>query len=219
MRGHGASEAPEAADAYSQGASVEDLHQLMLQLGLRDVCLGGLSMGGSIVVDFALAHPELLSGLIVADAGAGFDDPDAWRRNAERRIASLEQGIEAGADFMLTEPIFARCAARGPEAARHLRSLLTTHRARGLVGTLRGIQRTRKSFYELESELRTLTVPTLVIVGEHDAGCLRPSRFLAETIPRAELVTIKGVGHMTNLEDSTTFNAAVGAFLARLWCA
>jgi len=68
VRGHGASTAPEAAKAYSQAISVEDLYQLMLRLGLRDVCLGGLSMGGGIALEFALAHPDLLSGLIVADA-------------------------------------------------------------------------------------------------------------------------------------------------------
>lgn len=218
-RGHGASSAPTEPTAYSQPASVEDLYQLLLRLGVRDACLCGLSMGGGIALDFALAHPELLSGLIVADTGASAGDPEDRRRQVERRIVALEAGIEAGADHFMTEPIFASRAAMGPEAARHLRSLLTTHRAHGLIGTLRGLEATRKTPYQLEAGLRSLALPTLVIVGEHDRACLEPSRFLAETIPHARLATIRGVGHMSNLEDPTTFNALVGEFLARLWCA
>jgi pimeloyl-ACP methyl ester carboxylesterase len=45
------------------------------------------------------------------------------------------------------------------------------------------------------------------------------SRWLAEALPRAELVVIRDVGHMTNLEDPATFNAVVERFLGRLWCA
>ncbi len=46
VRGHGASEVPAAPEAYSQPASVEDLHQLLRHLGIARACVGGLSMGG-----------------------------------------------------------------------------------------------------------------------------------------------------------------------------
>jgi pimeloyl-ACP methyl ester carboxylesterase len=156
--------------------------------------------------------------VIVADAGAGSDDSEGRRRQIERRIQCLETGgIEAGADLLIAEPIFASYAAMGPEARRNLRSLLTTHRAAGLIGTSRSLTN-RKSLYEQESELRALDLPALIIVGELDEACLKPSRFLADTIPGAKLATIKGVGHMSNLEDATTFNALVADFLTGLWC-
>lgn len=217
-RGHGASEAPADVEAYTQDAVVEDLRQLIVQLGLRGACLTGLSMGGRIALELALAHPELLSGLIVADAGSGSDAPERYREAIARRATILEQGgIEAGADAMLADPTFATLAEQGPEAARMIRSLLTTHRARGLIGTLRGIQYGRSTTYALEERLRVLRVPTLVVVGERDEACLGSSRFLARTIPQARLVVIRGVGHMSNLEDPTTFNAIVEEFLAHLW--
>jgi pimeloyl-ACP methyl ester carboxylesterase len=220
VRGHGASTAPTDPAAYSQQASVEDLYQLMLRLGIRDACLCGLSMGGGIAIDFALAHPELLAGLVVADTGSGSaGDPEVRRAAVARRLAALERGIEAGADHLIAEPIFATCAAMGPEAARHLRSLLTTHRAHGLIGTLDGLERTRRTPYQLESELKSLALPTLIVVGERDESCLAPSRFLADTIPSARLATIRGVGHMSNLEDPTTFNARLDEFLLHLWSA
>ena len=218
VRGHGASDSPADPEAYTQPNSVEDLHQLLRHLGILGACVGGLSMGGNIALNLGLTHPEQLAGLIIADTGAGSDDPEGWRAKTADWAALLEnEGIEAAADVMLVDPLFARYAAQGPEAARHARSLLTTHRARGLASTLRGVLARRPTIYALEDKLRALDVPTLVIVGEHDEPCVKVSRYLANTLPRAELVVIKGVGHMTNLEDTTTFNAAVERFLAGLW--
>src|SRR5437763_8350205 len=48
--------------------------------------------------------------------------------------------------------------------------------------------------YALEEQIRALTVPLLVIVGEHDDASLKPSRFLAEHAPNAELAVMPGAG-------------------------
>lgn len=218
VRGHGASDAPAEPEAYSQPHSVEDLRALLDHLGLERSCIGGLSMGGNIALNLALAHPDLVAGLVIADTGAGSDDPDGWRTKCAEWAALLEsRGIEAAVDVMLADPLFARYATQGPEAARHMRCLLTTHRARGLALTLRGVLPRRPSLYSLEERLRALATPALIIVGEHDEPCVKVSGYLAETLPNAQLARIREAGHMTNLEDPTTFNAAVDRFLAELW--
>src|SRR5262249_10787737 len=73
VRGHGISGAPREATAYSQERSVKDLHALLVHLGIRRAAVGGLSMGGNIALNFALAHPDMVTRLIVADTGAGSD--------------------------------------------------------------------------------------------------------------------------------------------------
>ncbi|MBI3455555.1 MAG: alpha/beta fold hydrolase [Candidatus Rokubacteria bacterium] len=217
-RGHGASEVPAAPEAYSQPTAVEDLHQLLRHLGIRQACVGGLSMGGNVALNFGLAHPEMVAGLIIADTGAGSDDPAGWRETVTEWAAILEaRGIEAFADVMMAHPFLAPYAAQGPGAARRMRSLVTTHRAQGLAHTLRGVLATRPPIYALESRLKALEVPVLVIVGGLDEPCVKVSRYMAETLPRAELVVIRGVGHMATLEDPTTFNGVVDRFLASLW--
>jgi pimeloyl-ACP methyl ester carboxylesterase len=219
VRGHGASDAPVDPEAYSQPRSVADLRALLEHLGLGRACVGGLSMGGNIALNLALAYPDLVAGLVIADTGAGSDDAEGWRAKCAEWADLLEgSGIEPAADVMLADPLFARYAGQSPEASRHMRSLLTTHRARALALTLRGALPRRPSLYSLEARLKALTVPTLVIVGELDDPCVRVSRYLAETLPRAELVVVGEAGHMTNLEDPTTFNAAVDRFLTALWC-
>src|SRR5438046_4972635 len=73
VRGHGLSDAPPDAAAYSQPISVEDLHGLLAYLGITRAAIGGLSMGGNIALNFALAYPQMVGALIITDTGAGSD--------------------------------------------------------------------------------------------------------------------------------------------------
>jgi pimeloyl-ACP methyl ester carboxylesterase len=216
VRGHGLSEAPEDAAAYSQDISVQDLHGLLAHLKLRRVALGGLSMGGNIALNFALAHPEMVSKLIVADTGAGSESPGDWAASSQAYAQTLEtHGMEAFADLAGASPLFARYLATSPAAERFIRSCLMTHRARGLAHTAREVLIKRPSIYALEPRLRQLRVPTLLIVGEYDEPCLKTHRFMADCIQGSTHLVIRNVGHLTNLEAPAGFNAAVKRFLAR----
>jgi pimeloyl-ACP methyl ester carboxylesterase len=65
--------------------------------------------------------------------------------------------------------------------------------------------------------LDNIAVPTLVVVGEHDA--ITPptqSSAMAARIWGSEVVAIPGAGHLSNLENPEAFNAAVTDFLAKL---
>jgi pimeloyl-ACP methyl ester carboxylesterase len=214
VRGHGISEAPDDPAAYSQPISVADLRALLRHLKIRRAAVGGLSMGGNIALNFALAHPEMVTALIVADTGAGSDEAADWAATVHAFADALERdGLEAFADAALANPLFARYVAQGPAAERFIRSCLMTHRARGLAHTGREVLTKRPSIYSLAPRLRELSVPTLLIVGEHDEPCVKVHRFMADTIPGARHVLIAGVGHLTNLEAPDAFNRAVTKFL------
>ena len=214
VRGHGLSDAPAEAAAYSQATSVEDLRGLLGHLRIRRAVVGGLSMGGNIALNLALAYPERVSRLVIADTGAGSAGTAEWIAGAHAYAEILDrQGMEAFADAASQNPLFARRIARGPEAARFIRSCLMTNRARGVAHTAREVLAKRPTIYSLEGQLRALRVPTLLIVGEHDEPCLEVHRFMADTIPGARHVLLRGVGHLTNLEAPAAFNAAVRRFL------
>jgi pimeloyl-ACP methyl ester carboxylesterase len=216
VRGFGISEAPRDPAQYSQPLSVADLAGLLDHLKIRRAFVGGLSMGGNIALNFALVYPKRVQGLIVADTGSGSDEPSDWVAAAHGLADAAERdGMEAFTDVACANPLFARYIAQGPHAERFLRSCLMTHRARGVAHTAREVLSKRPGLYALEPQLRTLRVPTLLIVGEHDDPCVRVHAFMAKTLPRATSLTIPGVGHLTNLEAPAVFNRAVARFLAR----
>jgi pimeloyl-ACP methyl ester carboxylesterase len=92
-RGHGLSEAPREASAYSQQHMVDDLCALMDHLGLRTAAVGGLSMGGNVALNFAVAHPDRVSSLILADTGAGSDDPARMVARSLQGADVLDRGV------------------------------------------------------------------------------------------------------------------------------
>lgn len=216
VRGHGLSDAPADAAAYSQPISVEDLRGLLASLRIRRAAVIGLSMGGNIALNFALAHPAMVSALVVADTGAGSDGTGDWIAGAQAYAHAAETGgMEAFADRAMANPLFARYARKGPEAERFIRSCLMTHRARGIAHTAREVLAKRPTVYALADGLASLRVPTLLVVGEEDEPCRKVHDFMARTIPGATSVVLRGTGHLSNLEARARFNAAVTRFLAR----
>lgn len=215
VRGHGLSEAPADPAAYSQALSIEDLRGLLAHLGIARAAVIGLSMGGNIALNFALAHPTMVAALVVADTGAGSDGTADWNATAEGFAHVLDTGgMEAFADLAMASPLFARYAATAPEAERSLRACLMTHRARGLAHTARQVLAKRPTLYSLEDRLAALRVPTLLVVGEDDEPCRKVHDFMARTIPGARAVVLPGTGHLTNLESPAEFNTLVTRFLA-----
>jgi pimeloyl-ACP methyl ester carboxylesterase len=76
-----------------------------------------------------------------------------------------------------------------------------------------GVQRLRPSLYDLRDELAALAVPTLVVSGDEDDGCLETDVMLKRTIPASGLAVLPKTGHTINLEEPDAFNRAVGDFL------
>jgi pimeloyl-ACP methyl ester carboxylesterase len=214
-RGQGRSEVPEEPAAFSQPRMVEDLRQLLHYLGVPRACVGGLSMGGNVALNFALEHPEMVDGLLVCDTGAGSDEPEHWAGKVRRWVHLLTTaGVEAFAADYIEDPIMAHYARRGATERDFLWRAMTSNTAEGLARGLAGVVGNRPSLYALKNRLQRVAVPTTIVVGDHDDWCTKVSGFLAETIPNAELALIRNSGHMTNLEQPDQFNDALGRFLA-----
>lgn len=216
-RGFGKSDAPLAPDEYSQPRSVEDLRGLLRGLGIPRAAVVGLSMGGNIALHFALNHPAEVAGVVICDTGAGSDDPvqfgavtDGWARTAETG------GVEGFATAIFTHPIFAGYAARGPAEAAAMCQMITAHPPHGVTHTARGTLGKRPPIFALEERLRTLAVPSLILVGERDLPCIAPSQFLADRIPDAQLHVMAGCGHFINLERPAEFNRFLEAFFRKI---
>jgi len=216
-RGYPPSTVPEDPAAYSQEHSIEDLRQLLAHAGVERPTLVGFSMGGSIVLNFALAYPDRVRALVLAGTGTGSIDKEQNARDfspiADRLLA---EGPAKVGESYLRGPTRIQLLRKKPAAWQKFYAEFSELSPIGLAYTLRGVQLKRPTMYELEAGLRTLRVPTLVIVGAEDAPALEPSRFLARTIPNAELTVLPGTGHTLQLEEPEAFNAAVLAFLRGL---
>jgi len=157
-------------------------------------------MGGRIARNFALAHPDRLKSLTLANTSPGFGalPPEKRREFVESRRKLDPQGQAK----RLLGP------GAPPEAFDRLVASLGAVRRESYLKTVDA-----SVAQDLAAPVEQIRVPTLVIVGLRDA--LYPpeiGRAMAARIPRARLVELD-CGHLSNLEKPAQFNAVVLEFL------
>jgi len=142
-------------------------------------------------------------------------DRQAFRKDAEAVARRLEtEGMAPIADVYARGPMRVQFEDKDPLGWREFHAQLAGGSALGHALTLRGVQMTRPSLFDLERELEGLTVPTLIVTGDEDEPCLEPGLFLKRRISTSGLVVLPKAGHTINLEEPEGFNRAVADFLA-----
>jgi pimeloyl-ACP methyl ester carboxylesterase len=86
------------------------------------------------------------------------------------------------------------------------RDFLHEHSVVGSSLTLRNFQAIRPSLYGFAEELRGLSTPVLLMVGDEDDAVIEVNIFLKRTIPRSGLWMSPRTGHAMNLEEPATYN-------------
>jgi len=213
-RGYPPSDVPTEPSAYSQEHSVEDLYQLLRHLGIRQAYVGGLSMGANIALNFGIAHPDVAKALIIAGRGAAITDRKSWEsriKNLARRIEN--EGMKATADYYTRGPTRRQLIRKDQKSWQEFYEEFASHSAIGSALTLRGVIFARQTISGLESKLRQLAVPTLIMVGDEDEPRVGPALWMKRYIPRSGLAVFPQTGHTINLEEPDLFNRVVLHFL------
>jgi 3-oxoadipate enol-lactonase len=161
-----------------------------------------------VALQMAIRHPKLAAKYVLADCGAAFSEPG---RQAFRNMAAASEakGLAAITDVAMRR-LFA------PEFQDAHPDLMADRRA-AFLRTDGGVFRAAcgaLAELDLRPELGKVTVPVLVLVGEHDEATPPPmSHELAAGLPNAELKIIAGCAHVPQLQAPEMFLDAIGDFL------
>jgi pimeloyl-ACP methyl ester carboxylesterase len=197
----------------------DDLGAVLDALGMQTAVLAGCSMGGLLALEFTLAHPERVDGLVlIAAAVTGAPWPEQEPPLTAARETALE-AAEAAGDLATVNDLEAVLWLDGPEsaagrvggAARVL--FLDMNRIALAHPPLNG-QGKETAVFE---RLGEISVPALVLWGDLDyAGVELQSRLLVEAIPAAQGMVIPGTAHLPPLEQPEVVNRLLREFLAEL---
>jgi len=214
-RGYLPSHVPEAAKDYSQDYQVEDLRGLMDALKIEKAHLCGLSMGSYTSLLFGIKYPQRCRSLTIAGSGYG---SGANREEFHRQIAHvadlmLREGMKAVSGTYTLGPARVQLQNKNPRAYEEFRRQFEEHSAKGSAFTFLGVQRKRPSITDLGEQLRQMTLPVLVMLGDEDDRGLEGSVFMKRNIPRAGLEIFPRSGHTLNLEEPERFNRSLLDFV------
>ena len=205
LRGSGRSD-PVVSGLLAMEELADDVAALIEGLGHESADIVSLSMGGYAALALWERHPERIRSLVLMDTRSGADSEAgrAGRRETAERVA------DEGSGFLTANLLKALLAPGAGLAARiRLRSMIEATAPETIVAHLEGMAR-RADRTDL---LSSITVPTLVVVGEDD-GLTPPdvAEHMANLIPAAELVVIPGAGHLTPIETPEAVNKALREF-------
>ena len=181
-------------------------------LDLQTVVLGGLSMGGYVAMAFARRHPQRLAGLILADTKAAADDDDG-RANRDKMIATVKAEGAAKVGATMVGKVLGEKAKATAPVFEFAKKIATRQTDAAVIAALAAL----RDRPDAAPGLETVSVPTLVLVGEFDSVTPPlPAARIGALVRGSELVHIPDAGHLSNLENPDAFNKAVLAFLKKL---
>jgi pimeloyl-ACP methyl ester carboxylesterase len=215
-RGYPPSDVPPSVESYSQDIAASDIGAVLDALGLADAHIMGVSMGSAATLQFALANPARARSIILCSIGSGSDlKPGEFAATMETNAATVEKtGMQAAAETFGDSPSRRLLKEKNPEIHRKFIAALTPLSTLGLANTMRGVQKRRPPLYAHKERIAAMTIPALVVLGETDDACIKPSHFLKATLPGARLEILPKTGHGVNLEEPALVNRLVAGFIA-----
>lgn len=199
LRGHGASQPGDGPATMEKHAG--DVLRVCEAAGIERAIFAGVSIGGYVLLEFWRRHRQRVQALILCDTRAQADTPEG-RAN---RLKSAEQVLKEGKDKFLDEMIGkllgASTRSRRPDLVATARKMLGEMTPEGIAAVQRGMAERPDSI----PTLKTINVPTLIVVGEEDT--LTPpadSELMHKQIGSSKLEVVPQAGHYAPFERHET---------------
>ncbi|MFE8598254.1 alpha/beta fold hydrolase [Archangium violaceum] len=208
VRGHGRSGKP--AGAYGVPLFARDIAALCDRLGLANVHVVGLSMGGMIAFQLAVDRPELVRSLTIVNSG-----PDMVPRTMRMRLALAARVLllkylgpkrfaRMLAPKLFPKPEQAELRQRVEEAIGANEPDAYMRATRGLVG------------WSVLARLKEISCPVLVLASDRDYTPLSAKKAYVDLLANARLQVVTDSGHASPMDQPGQLIDAVKAFLLEL---
>jgi pimeloyl-ACP methyl ester carboxylesterase len=170
-------------------------------------------MGGRIALEFALKHPEMTDGLILANSGVGAAPSPDMEERRNMMAGILKQGnIEVISEIMTTASFSPDFGEKDPAAFQKFKRIKMQNNPSEYYAIMQAIV----GAIDSPVELNRLICPVLIIAGEHDGFMdVSVAESMKKAIKNAELHLLP-TGHAAAIEAPAQFNRTVLDFLARL---
>jgi pimeloyl-ACP methyl ester carboxylesterase len=214
--GHGRSPGPDDAAAYRADTVLDQLDRIRTDRGIDRWWLVGQSLGGAMLIRYALRHPERVAGLVFTNSRAVFGLAGRRAPAGDEPRGSAEGGDGRDRSGLPAEPTREKIRALPyhPSNAKRIPAELQARMIEAADAMPMAVFRHLRTGgpWHSTDDLHRLEVPTLLINGRFEKD-FQPCVEMARTaIARLEVVELDG-GHSVNIDQPEAFNRAVMDFV------
>lgn len=191
----------------------DDVAALLTQLDTGPAVIVGLSMGGYVALALWRRHRAQVRGFVLSDTRAGADSEEGRAKRDQLIRTAREGGATAVAAAQISGMVGKSTREKHPDIVDVVYTMLESAPVEGIIGALTAM----KERPDARDLLPTITVPTLIVVGDEDV--LTPvaeARAMHERIAGSRLEIIAGAGHLSSTERPAAFNHVLSEFLGTL---
>lgn len=165
----------------------------------------GVSLGGAVGLQLAIAHPEVLDGLAVLCSGARIGEPAGWHERAELvRLAGTPVMVEGSARRWFA----AGSIAREPAAAAALLDSLQHADRFDYAACCQAL-----AAFDVRDRLSHIAIPVLAVAGEEDEVTPTSSAQQIAAGTGGRVAVVEQAAHLAPAEQPTAVADLLGAFV------
>ena len=201
------------AEPVSMDQYADDVVAVMDKLGVERAIVAGCSMGGYTAFALWRRHPGRVRALVLADTKATADTDEARAKRVALIETARTQGSTAVANLQIASLIGKTAREKQPDTYDAVHRMIAQTKPEAIAAALVAMMQRPDS----TPTLATITVPTLVIVGDEDVPTpVKDARAMHQGIPGSRLEIVAGAGHLANLERPAAFNHLMTEFVGAL---
>jgi pimeloyl-ACP methyl ester carboxylesterase len=200
LRGHGESDKPQGP--YTRAQDADDIAYVIEHLGLGPVVAVGHSMGGTIVLQLAVAHPACVAAIVMVDPAPFVFAPEQ-RAGVEAMVAAIEAGDQEPRHQFIANHLFLPTSDR--KLVEEVLAVMLATPSHVAASAMRG-----DLAFDGPTVAAQCTVPALHLAATPP---FNPPQRMAEWLPGLVNGWTVGAGHFNQLEAPDQVNAMIEGFL------
>lgn len=208
LRGHGDSEIGEGPALMQKHAS--DIARVLDATGIGQAAFVGCSIGGYILFEFWRRYRARMTALVLCDTRPQADNAEARANRLKAADSVLEQGTEPFIEAMSPKLLGRTTVSTRPDLVAGARAMMRKMSAEDISQVQRGMAERPDSV----ADLKTINIPTLIVIGEEDVlSTVADGELMRQNIAGSELKVIPKAGHYAPYEQPEAVGKVLRQFL------
>ena len=208
LRGHGDSDIGEGPALMPKHAS--DVARVLDAAGIGKAAFIGCSIGGYVLFEFWRRFRARVTALALCDTRPQADTTEARANRLKAADAGLEQGTEPFIETMIPKLMGRTTVSTRSDVVDGARAMMRKMSAEDVSQVQRGMAERPDSV----ADLKTINVPTLIVIGEEDVlSTVADGELMRQNIAGSQLKVIPKAGHYAPWEQPELVGTVLRQFL------